>query len=50
METDPTVDQFFASAKAIGAAVLQEPTHLDFGYTFTVADPDGNRLRVFAPT
>ena len=50
VETDPTVDQFFASAKAIGAAVLQEPTHLDFGYTFTVADPDGNRLRVFAPT
>ncbi len=50
VETDPTVDQFFASAKEIGAAVLQEPTHLDFGYTFTVADPDGNRLRVFAPT
>src|ERR1700712_2505730 len=37
VENDPIVDQFFSSAKQIGAAVLQEPTHLDFGYTFTVA-------------
>jgi predicted lactoylglutathione lyase len=32
----------------IGADVLQKPTQMDFGYTFTVADPDGHRLRAFA--
>ena len=42
------VEQFFESAKQIGARVLQEPTQMDFGHTFTVADPDGHRLRVFA--
>lgn len=50
VEADAMVDQFFAAAKDVGASVLQEPTLLDFGYTFTVADPDGNRLRVFAPS
>lgn len=28
--------------------MLQEPTEMDFGYTFTAADPDGHRLRVFS--
>jgi catechol 2,3-dioxygenase-like lactoylglutathione lyase family enzyme len=46
--TKIAVDSFFASAKSIGAIVLQEPTQMDFGYTFTVADPDGHRLRAFA--
>jgi predicted enzyme related to lactoylglutathione lyase len=32
-----------------GAKVLQEPTLLDFGYTATLADPDGHRLRLFCP-
>jgi predicted enzyme related to lactoylglutathione lyase len=31
-----------------GARVLQRPTEMDFGYTFTVADLDGHRVRVFA--
>ena len=49
-----------ANAEAVRAAhadwsrrkikVLQEPTQMDFGYTFTAADPDGHRLRVFAPS
>ena len=30
--------------------IIQEPTPMDFGYTFTAADPDGHRLRVFAPS
>ena len=34
---------------ALGCAVLQAPVVMDFGYTFTVADPDGHRVRVFAP-
>jgi hypothetical protein len=29
--------------------VAQEPTAMDFGYTCVVLDPDGHRLRLFAP-
>lgn len=32
-----------------GLAIAQEPTTLDFGFTFVALDPDGHRLRVFAP-
>lgn len=31
------------------AAVLQQPVMMDFGFTFVVEDPDGHRVRVFAP-
>lgn len=31
-----------------GIAILQEPVQMDFGFTCTAADPDGNRLRVMA--
>src|SRR4051812_13162260 len=34
----------------LGLKILQEPTDMDFGYTFTAADPDGHRLRVFHPS
>jgi hypothetical protein len=34
---------------SLGMKVIQEPTQMDFGFTFTAADPDGHRLRVFAP-
>jgi catechol 2,3-dioxygenase-like lactoylglutathione lyase family enzyme len=29
--------------------VAQAPTAMDFGYTFVALDPDGHRLRLFAP-
>jgi catechol 2,3-dioxygenase-like lactoylglutathione lyase family enzyme len=29
--------------------IAQEPTEMEFGFTFTALDPDGHRLRVFAP-
>src|SRR5262245_37666959 len=29
--------------------IAQGPTAMDFGYTFVALDPDGHRLRVFAP-
>jgi len=35
--------------RALGLTLLQEPTEMDFGFTFTAADPDGHRIRVFAP-
>jgi len=47
VDSKEEVATFFAASKQIGAKVLQEPTQMDFGYTFTVADPDGHRLRVF---
>ncbi len=43
------VDACLARWQAQGAQVLQRPTDMDFGYTFTVADLDGHRVRVFAP-
>jgi catechol 2,3-dioxygenase-like lactoylglutathione lyase family enzyme len=33
--------------KQLGLKVLQEPTEMDFGFTFVVEDPDGHRLRPF---
>lgn len=32
-----------------GLTIAQPPTELDFGHTFVALDPDGHRLRVFAP-
>ncbi len=32
-----------------GLTIAQAPTAIDFGYTFVALDPDGHRLRVFAP-
>lgn len=32
-----------------GLRIAQEPTAMDFGHTFVALDPDGHRLRVFAP-
>lgn len=33
-----------------GLVITQTPTEMDFGYTFVAFDPDGHRLRVFAPS
>jgi predicted enzyme related to lactoylglutathione lyase len=32
-----------------GIRMLQTPATMEFGYTFVALDPDGHRLRVFAP-
>jgi len=32
-----------------GMTIALEPTRMDFGHTFVALDPDGHRLRVFAP-
>lgn len=31
-------------------SIVQTPSKVDFGYTFVALDPDGHRLRVFAPS
>jgi catechol 2,3-dioxygenase-like lactoylglutathione lyase family enzyme len=33
--------------RALGLRVLQQPTDMDFGFTFVMEDPDGHRLRPF---
>jgi catechol 2,3-dioxygenase-like lactoylglutathione lyase family enzyme len=33
-----------------GLKIAQVPTDMDFGRTFVALDPDGHRLRVFAPS
>ncbi|TDP72497.1 VOC family protein [Roseateles toxinivorans] len=43
------VDALHEQWLALGLPILQAPTAMDFGYTFTAADPDGHRLRAFVP-
>jgi catechol 2,3-dioxygenase-like lactoylglutathione lyase family enzyme len=42
------VDALFERWQGEKATIAQSPTDMDFGYTFTALDPDGNRLRVFS--
>lgn len=37
----------YAEWTRLGLEVVQEPTEMDFGFTFVVEDPDGHRLRPF---
>jgi len=48
MATD--VDGMHANWAARGLPIIQAPIELDFGRTFVALDPDGHRLRVFAPS
>ena len=48
VEDQSEVDAIFARWKTDKADIAQAPTTMDFGYTFTVLDPDGHRLRVFS--
>lgn len=44
------VDALHAKWRTLGLRILQAPVQMDFGDTFTGADPDGHRLRVFSRT
>jgi len=44
---DAAVNATYAKWSEV-APVVQEPTRMDFGFTFVVEDPDGHRLRVFS--
>lgn len=44
-----TVDTLHAEWIKQELTIAQAPVALDFGYTFVALDPDGHRLRVFAP-
>ena len=43
------VDAVHADWQGRGLAIAQAPVDLDFGRTFVALDPDGHRIRVFAP-
>ena len=43
------VDATHADWVRRGLTIIQPPTLMDFGRTFVALDPDGHRLRVFAP-
>ena len=43
------VEATFTDWKRRGLTIIQQPQQLDFGHTFVAVDPDGHRLRVFAP-
>lgn len=43
------VEAMHADWKRRGLTIIQVPTRMSFGTTFVALDPDGHRLRVFAP-
>jgi catechol 2,3-dioxygenase-like lactoylglutathione lyase family enzyme len=48
VDTPAAVEACHRDWKARGLRVAQEPTDMDFGFTFVALDPDGHRLRVMA--
>ena len=46
---DSEVDSLYEAWRTRGVRIVQAPTSMDFGRTFVGVDPDGTRLRVFAP-
>ncbi len=47
---DVAVEATHQRWRALGVVIAQSPTRMDFGFTFVGLDPDGHRLRAFAPT
>jgi predicted enzyme related to lactoylglutathione lyase len=43
------VEAAHAEWKQRGLTIIQAPTQMSFGRTFVALDPDGHRIRVFAP-
>lgn len=43
------VDDLYQRWSQDAMAIAQMPERMEFGYTFTALDPDGHRLRVYAP-
>ncbi len=47
-ENDDAVRATYREWSQLGVKIVQEPTRMDFGFTFVAEDPDGHRLRPFA--
>ncbi|MEO9325550.1 VOC family protein [Nocardioides sp. C4-1] len=50
LDSPAAVDAFVERARAAGAEVAAEPTGQPWGYTATLADPDGHLLMALAPS
>jgi catechol 2,3-dioxygenase-like lactoylglutathione lyase family enzyme len=50
VENQGEVDATFAEWRGLGVRIALPPTQMDFGYSFVALDPNGQRLRVFAPS
>ncbi len=49
VKSEEELQATYTAWKKLGLPILQEPTKMDFGYTFMALDPDAHRLRVFTP-
>jgi predicted enzyme related to lactoylglutathione lyase len=49
VENNEALEARHADWRQRGLSIVQPPTDMDFGRTFVALDPDGHRLRVFAP-
>lgn len=49
LANDAEVEALHGEWASRGIGIAQAPTRMDFGYTFVALDPDGHRLRAFAP-
>ena len=49
-QANDAVDALCRDWRGRGLPIAQEPTTMDFGYTFVALDPDGHRLRAMSPT
>ena len=49
VDGDAAVDALHSAWRDTGVTIAQAPLKLDFGRSFLALDPDGHRLRVFAP-
>ena len=49
LDTESAVDTLHADWLRRGLKIAQAPIRMEFGYTFVALDPDGHRLRVYAP-
>lgn len=49
VDGEPGVHALHRAWAAKGLQIAQLPVAMDFGFTFVALDPDGHRLRVFAP-
>ncbi|MCY0966799.1 VOC family protein [Parathalassolituus penaei] len=49
MADQPALDAQYDVLRHQRVAIAQAPVQMEFGYTCVVLDPDGHRLRLFAP-
>lgn len=45
---DAALASVYTAVTVAGCRILQQPTPMSFGTAFTLADPDGHPIRVFA--